>query len=181
MAWVRERIIPTERPPLVGEVTANFCGYRVPRGHCEWFIRPYSRLSRPEPLLFLSNRSSIVLMRLSGLCSRPTTSRKIWQRRESNCSQELWPLDHRGGPLTEIRTRKCLWIVELSRRVRLSTSMPSVSRLYIQCGNIYIWQPYGPPRPASRIALPFFSDRWLKSTLSWYVATRCTGLHGVIS
>jgi hypothetical protein len=26
MAWVRERTTPTERPPLVGEVIANFCG-----------------------------------------------------------------------------------------------------------------------------------------------------------
>jgi hypothetical protein len=26
MAWVRKRTIPTERPPLVGEVSANFCG-----------------------------------------------------------------------------------------------------------------------------------------------------------
>jgi hypothetical protein len=26
VAWVRERTIPTERPPLVGEVTGNFCG-----------------------------------------------------------------------------------------------------------------------------------------------------------
>jgi hypothetical protein len=26
MVWVRERIIPTERPPLVGEVIANLCG-----------------------------------------------------------------------------------------------------------------------------------------------------------
>jgi hypothetical protein len=26
MVWVRERTIPTERPPLVGEVTDNFCG-----------------------------------------------------------------------------------------------------------------------------------------------------------
>jgi hypothetical protein len=26
MVWVRERTIPTERPPLVGEVSANFCG-----------------------------------------------------------------------------------------------------------------------------------------------------------
>jgi hypothetical protein len=26
MASVRERTIPTERPPLVGEVSANFCG-----------------------------------------------------------------------------------------------------------------------------------------------------------
>jgi hypothetical protein len=28
VAWVRERTIPTERPPLVGEVSANFCGWR---------------------------------------------------------------------------------------------------------------------------------------------------------
>jgi hypothetical protein len=26
LAWVRERTIPTERPPRVGEVSANFCG-----------------------------------------------------------------------------------------------------------------------------------------------------------
>jgi hypothetical protein len=26
MVWVRARTIPTERPPLVGEVIANFCG-----------------------------------------------------------------------------------------------------------------------------------------------------------
>jgi hypothetical protein len=26
MVWVRERTIPTDRPPLVGEVIANFCG-----------------------------------------------------------------------------------------------------------------------------------------------------------
>jgi hypothetical protein len=26
MVWVRERTIPTERPPFVGEVIANFCG-----------------------------------------------------------------------------------------------------------------------------------------------------------
>jgi hypothetical protein len=25
-AWVRERTIPIERPPLVGEASANFCG-----------------------------------------------------------------------------------------------------------------------------------------------------------
>jgi hypothetical protein len=29
VVWVRERTIPTERPPLVGEVSANFCGYFV--------------------------------------------------------------------------------------------------------------------------------------------------------
>jgi hypothetical protein len=26
VAWVRERIIPTEQTPHVGEVSANFCG-----------------------------------------------------------------------------------------------------------------------------------------------------------
>jgi hypothetical protein len=42
---------------------------------------PYGRIlgfSRPEPLLFLSSSSSVVLMRLSGPRSRPTTSQKIW-------------------------------------------------------------------------------------------------------
>jgi hypothetical protein len=42
------------------------------------FLRPYSRLSRPESLLFLWSSSSIVLTRLSGPRSRPTTSQKIW-------------------------------------------------------------------------------------------------------
>jgi hypothetical protein len=32
VAWVREQTISTERPPLVSEVSANFCGERVPRG-----------------------------------------------------------------------------------------------------------------------------------------------------
>jgi hypothetical protein len=28
-AVVRKRMIPTERPPLVGEVSANFCGVEI--------------------------------------------------------------------------------------------------------------------------------------------------------
>jgi hypothetical protein len=31
VALVRKRTIPTERPPLVGEISANLCGYR---GRC---------------------------------------------------------------------------------------------------------------------------------------------------
>jgi hypothetical protein len=42
----------TERPPLVGEAIANFCGYRVTRGERDGTLRPYSRFSRQEPLLF---------------------------------------------------------------------------------------------------------------------------------
>jgi hypothetical protein len=64
------------------------------RGQCDGSLRPYSRLSRPQPLHFLPSSSSIVLTRLSGSRFRPITSQKIWQRRESNpnlwiCSQEL--------------------------------------------------------------------------------------------
>jgi hypothetical protein len=39
---------------------------------------PIISVSRPELLLFLSSSSSVVLMRLSGLRSRRTTSQKIW-------------------------------------------------------------------------------------------------------
>jgi hypothetical protein len=68
---VRKRTIPTEWPPHVGEVIANFCKQRVSRGQCNGSPRPYSRFSRPEPLLFLPSSSSIVLTRLSGPPSRP--------------------------------------------------------------------------------------------------------------
>jgi hypothetical protein len=43
MARVHERTIPIERPPLVGEVSANFCGQRVQRGQCDGYLRPYSQ------------------------------------------------------------------------------------------------------------------------------------------
>jgi hypothetical protein len=105
VAWVRERTIPTERPPLVSEVSDNFCEYKVPRNQRDGSLWPYSRYSRPKPLLFLQSSSSVLLTRLSAPPSRPTTSQKIFYHRESNpdlwiCSQELWPLDHRGGLLS---------------------------------------------------------------------------------
>jgi hypothetical protein len=42
---VRKRTIPTERPPLVGEVSANFCGQRVSRSQ---------RNGSPWPLISVS-------------------------------------------------------------------------------------------------------------------------------
>jgi hypothetical protein len=97
----------TERPPLVGEVNVNFYGWRVPRGQRGRSLRPYSGYSRQEVLYFPPSSSSVVLTRLSGPRSRPTTSQKIWQHRESNqdfsiCSQELWPLDYRIGLFTVV-------------------------------------------------------------------------------
>jgi hypothetical protein len=40
MALVRKQTIPTERPPLVGEVSANFSGYRVSRDQHNASPRP---------------------------------------------------------------------------------------------------------------------------------------------
>jgi hypothetical protein len=56
-----------------------------------------------EPLLFHSSSSSVILTRLSGPRSRPTTSQKITGNAGNRTrvvwigSQELWPVDHRGG------------------------------------------------------------------------------------
>jgi hypothetical protein len=84
MVWVRKRTIPTERPRLVGEVIANFCGQRVPRGQRDGSLRPYSRFSRQEPLLFYQ--------------VAPQLYSRGWLDPVPD-PLPLWPLDHRGGPL----------------------------------------------------------------------------------
>jgi hypothetical protein len=45
VALVRKRTTPTERSPLTGEVSVNFCGYRVSRGQCKGFLqRPVTNI-----------------------------------------------------------------------------------------------------------------------------------------
>jgi hypothetical protein len=53
MTSFRERTIPTERPPIVGEVGANSGGWRgMSRAQRGRPLRLQYRFSRPGPLLF---------------------------------------------------------------------------------------------------------------------------------
>jgi hypothetical protein len=63
--------MPTERPPLVDEVSANFCEQKVPRGQRYESPRPYSRLSRsPDPLFLRKSGRAENRTRTSGSVAR---------------------------------------------------------------------------------------------------------------
>jgi hypothetical protein len=101
MVWVRERTIPTEQPPLVGEVIANF--FAVRGCHVVSVTDPYGRI------LGLLDRSRYFSIKYLLSC----THEAEWTPFQTNyfffvvpgnrtrdpwiCSQEHWPLDHRDG------------------------------------------------------------------------------------
>jgi hypothetical protein len=102
MALVRERTIPTGTPPLIGEVSAAFADRRC---HVASVTDPYSRILgfldrslynffQVAPQLYsrgwVDPVPAPLLLRKSGIA-------RSWTRDLWICSQELWPLNHRGG------------------------------------------------------------------------------------
>jgi hypothetical protein len=119
-ALVRQRTTSTERPPLVGEVSANFSGERLSDGQRNESPRPLFRFSRPKSLLSfqvvpqLSSRGWVdpvpdpLLLRRSGSAGKRT--RDLWI-----CSQKLWSLDHNDYTVSTEKTMdKLEWIWKYS-------------------------------------------------------------------
>jgi hypothetical protein len=115
VAWVRDRTVPTDRPPL-GEVSAKFAD-RV--CHVVSVTDPYGRI-----LGFL-DRSRYFFFEVA-----PQLYSRGW-------------VDPVPDPLL---------LRKSGRAGRLTTSAPSVSRLYIHCGILDNLQPYRPPRPVIGMA-----------------------------
>jgi hypothetical protein len=96
MAWVREWTIPTERPPVVGEVIANFLRIEGATWSAWRILRPYSLLSRQDPLLFFQVAPQLY----SGGRVDPVPDPILFflvvpgmEPGPPDLSQELWPLD----------------------------------------------------------------------------------------
>jgi hypothetical protein len=81
-----------------------------------------------------------------------------------------------GVDLAFKRNRKCFWIIKCGRRIRLTTSPPSVSWSSRQCEIFDISQLHGPPLSIIGIALLFFFFILRLPSFSHWWSFRISGL-----
>jgi hypothetical protein len=132
VALVGRRNIPTERQPLIVDVSAKFADRRVSRGRRDRSSTAVISVSRPKPLLFFQAAPQLysrgwmvpvpdpILVKKCG--SVGNRIRYFWI-----CSQELWPLDHRGG------------LVEVKVEVNFATDSQSASLSWCQAPIWDLW------------------------------------------
>jgi hypothetical protein len=101
----------------------------VQRGQRHESLRPYSRFSRPEPLLFLPSSSSIVLTRLGGHHYRPTTT----QRSLVVPGIEPGPLDLWPGTVTTKPQRRSYFLLKKTKLHGLSPRANYTDRATAAC------------------------------------------------
>jgi hypothetical protein len=140
VAWVRELIIPAE---LVGEVSANFCGWTVSCGQRDGSLRPYSRVSRPEPLFFFKQ-----LLNCTPEAEWISFLTYYFSKHLVVSGIEPRPLDLQPGTLTTTPQRR--WSRSRSRSY-FTTDSQSVSMSWhrvplwdlqpdiISCRNVAVW------------------------------------------
>jgi hypothetical protein len=108
----------------------------MPRSQRDGSLRPYSRFPKLGPLLFLPSSSSVVLTKLTGPRSRPTTFFSCGAR-ESNPGQELWPLDHRGGHEYNIKNKILLLLAKTAFQIHCLIQNLRRSYLQQRCQGLY--------------------------------------------
>jgi hypothetical protein len=149
---------------LSAKLVSSLCGQRVLHGQRDGSLRPYSRISRPEPLLLLPSSSSVVLTRLSGPRSRPITQKNMIAPaplspvkilRVPRVAGHFWPIEwllsHEGLDYSELSCNLAFWILDVMLRIMAGKGLrwdpnPPKQRQYPFLNNYLPGTPYIYPR-----------------------------------